>query len=85
MKSEDILEDFIKRSQEDLEIQPRMSSFGKTLEKLDRAKRKRRWGFIYFFSGLLLISLIAYTFKPAKVADVQSRAIVTTANTKAPV
>jgi hypothetical protein len=79
MKSEDILENHIKNSQEDLEIQPRMSSFGKTMEKLEREKRKRRGMYLSLFSGLLLLGIIAaYTLRPSHAEDVRASVVVPT-------
>jgi hypothetical protein len=57
MKSDEIIDSLIRQSQEGLEIQPGISSFDRTMQKLEQEKKKkRRFVAFYLFAGLLVVS-----------------------------
>ncbi len=57
MKSDEIIDSLIRQSQEGVEIQPGISSFDRTMQKLEQEKKKkRRLVFFYLFAGLFVVS-----------------------------
>ncbi len=86
MERKQNIEEHLKRSLEDLEIQPNMRSFHEVMRKMEEKKKRRRF-IVFFWFGILLLSASAislyYTFSNQKeIVLNQSSAKIASPNTK---